>query len=129
MTCLRLDWRTYSRAALARWAAVTFDDAVSVNTGCSFPAPGRAGSRGGQGSGAGERDGDGGQDVDELGGHRARQRAGGARAVTAPHGVPGVSGAAAGVRRARARRQAVTPLPVSTPSPSGNALARACRAA
>jgi hypothetical protein len=33
------------------------------------------------------------------------------------------------VRWARARRQAVTPLPVSTPGPSGNALARACRAA
>ena len=49
--------------------------------------------------------------------------------------VPGgrAAGAAvpgpAGVRPARACRQAVTPLPVSTPSPSGNASARACRAA
>ena len=33
------------------------------------------------------------------------------------------------VRRARARRHAVTPLLVSMPSPSGNAVARACRAA
>ena len=44
-------------------------------------------------------------------------------------GVCGLPGRAAGARWARARRQAVTPLPVSTPSPSGNALARACRAA
>ena len=36
---------------------------------------------------------------------------------------------AAQVRRVTARRQAMTPLPVSTPSPSGNAAARACRAA
>ena len=49
--------------------------------------------------------------------------------------APGLSGAS-GVcapellaRWARTRRQAMTPLPVSTPSPSGNALARACRAA
>ena len=33
------------------------------------------------------------------------------------------------VRWPRARRQAVTPLPMRTPSPSGNAVARACRAA
>jgi hypothetical protein len=36
---------------------------------------------------------------------------------------------AAQVRWARVRRQAVTPLLMRTPSPSGNALARACRAA
>jgi hypothetical protein len=33
------------------------------------------------------------------------------------------------VRWTRARRQVVMPLPVRRPSPSGNALARACRAA
>ena len=59
--------------------------------------------------------------------------------VTGPGSGPGgrVAGAegrvvlvaGALVRWARARRHAVTPLPVSTPSPSGNALARACRAA
>ncbi len=51
------------------------------------------------------------------------------RAVTAPLAAPGLAGVAAGARQARTRRQAVTPLPSSTPSPSGNALARACRAA
>ena len=40
MTCLRVDWRTYSRAVLDRWAAVTFEDAVSVSTGAPFPAKG-----------------------------------------------------------------------------------------
>jgi len=53
----------------------------------------------------------------------------GRAAAAAPADVWVLSGRAAGVRRARARRQAVTPWPVSTPSPSGNALARACRAA
>src|SRR5208283_1736758 len=33
MTCLRVDWRTYSSAGLARCAVVTLDAAVSVNTG------------------------------------------------------------------------------------------------
>jgi len=33
MTCLRLDWRTYKRAVLDRWAAVTFDAAVSGSNG------------------------------------------------------------------------------------------------
>ncbi len=42
-------------------------------------------------------------------------------------GVVPVAGAQ--VRWARACRQAVTPLLVSTPRPSGNAVARACRAA
>ncbi len=59
---------------------MTFDDAVSVNTGAPSP-PGQAGSRcAEQGSGAGQRDGEPGQDMDELGGHRARRqdrRAGG----------------------------------------------------
>ena len=36
MTCLRLDWRTYKRAVLERWAAVTFDAAVSGSIGVSF---------------------------------------------------------------------------------------------
>ena len=59
--------------------------------------------------------------------------------VTGPGSGPGgrVAGAegrvvlvvGALVRWARARRQAVTPLPVSTPRPSGNALARSCGAA
>jgi len=40
MTCLRLDWRTYSRAVLARWAAVTFEDAVPVSTGAPSPPGG-----------------------------------------------------------------------------------------
>ena len=42
--------------------------------GCSFPAPGGAGSGWKDGSGAGQRDGEPGQGVDELGGHRPRQR-------------------------------------------------------
>src|SRR5947207_14466569 len=33
MTCLRLDWRTYKRAVRERWAAVTFDAAVSGSIG------------------------------------------------------------------------------------------------
>src|SRR5260370_32762081 len=33
MTCLRVDWRTYSSAVLPRWAAVTLEAAESVNTG------------------------------------------------------------------------------------------------
>ena len=36
MTCLRLDWRTYKSAVLDRWAAVTFDAAVSGSIGVSF---------------------------------------------------------------------------------------------
>ena len=36
MTCLRLDWRTYKSAVLERWAAVTFDAAVSGSIGVSF---------------------------------------------------------------------------------------------
>jgi hypothetical protein len=43
---------------------------------------------------------------------------------------PGLEALApAGVRWARTRCQAATPLLMSTPSPSGNARARACRAA
>ena len=54
----------------------------------------------------------------------------GACAVRAPAPAgAGVCGAGLLARWARARRQAVTPLPVSTPRPSGNAVARACRAA
>src|SRR5260370_23054260 len=41
MTCLRLDWRTYKRAVLERWAAVTFDAAVSGSIGS--PSAGIAG--------------------------------------------------------------------------------------
>src|ERR1019366_10629363 len=37
MTCLRVDCRIYSRAVLDRWAAVTFDETVSVSTGTPFP--------------------------------------------------------------------------------------------
>ena len=44
-------------------------------------------------------------------------------------GASGVRAPELLARWARTRRQAMTPLPVSTPSPSGNALARACRAA
>src|SRR6266568_7990768 len=40
MTCLRVDWRIYSRAVLARWAAVTFEDGVSVSTGAPSPPGG-----------------------------------------------------------------------------------------
>ena len=50
-TCLRLDWRTYKSAVLERWAAVTLDAAVPVNTVCSFPAG--AGPVSEDGSGAG----------------------------------------------------------------------------
>jgi len=38
-------------------------------------------------------------------------------------------GVAAGMSSARVRCHVVTPLPVSTPRPRGNASARACRAA
>src|ERR1035437_5048641 len=66
-TCLRLDCRTYKSAVLDRWAAVTFDEAVSASTGAPFPAPGRGGTGGWKdGSGAGQRDGEPGQGVDEL---------------------------------------------------------------
>src|SRR5207344_2971905 len=41
MTCLRLDWRTYKSAVLDRWAAVTFDAAVSGSIGS--PSAGMAG--------------------------------------------------------------------------------------
>ena len=64
-----------------------------------------------------------GQGVDELGGHRAGQPAGrGGWRAGRQAGGAALAGGLAEVRRARARRQAVTPLPVSTPSPSGNAL-------
>ena len=43
MTCLRLDWRTYKSAVLARWAAVTFDAAVSGSIGFSFSMSGYGG--------------------------------------------------------------------------------------
>ena len=66
---LEVDWRTYSRAVLDRWAAVTFDEAVSVNTGAPSPGGAVAGW-----SGACQRDGEPGQGVDELGGHRPGQR-------------------------------------------------------
>ena len=125
-TCLRVDWRTYSRAVLARWAAVTFEEAVSVSTGAPSPPRDGAGSGRKDGSGAGQRDGEPGQGVDELGGRRPGQRP---WRRAAGDGAGAVPVAGAQVRWARARRQAVTPLPVSTPSPSGNALARACRAA
>src|SRR6266536_610969 len=72
MTCLRLDWRTYKSAVLDRWAAVTFDAAVSGSIGVSFSKVSRLG--GGAGGGRGERDG--GQGVDELGGHRGREASG-----------------------------------------------------
>ena len=42
--------------------------------GCSFPAPGGAGSWLEDGSGDGQRDGEPGEGVDELGGHRPRQQ-------------------------------------------------------
>jgi hypothetical protein len=54
---------------------------------------------------------------------------GGRGAAAAPDDVRVLAGPGAGVRWATARRQAVMPLPVSTASPSGNALARARRAA
>src|SRR5258708_1267260 len=72
MTCLRLDWRTYKRAVLERWAAVTFDAAVSGSIEASFS--GNSGLGGRAGGGPGERDGR--QDVDELGGHRGRKMGG-----------------------------------------------------
>ena len=49
--------------------------------------------------------------------------------VPSPGGAAGVRAAGPLVRWASTRRQAVTPLLMSTPSPSGNAVARACRAA
>src|SRR5260370_39974878 len=121
MTCLMVDWRTYKRGCRERWAAVTLDAAVSGNTRCSFVV-----GDGGQGAvpartrpartlmssavsaagGAG------------LSPGRVRSAGGGRRA-----------GGAAGARPVMALRHAVTPLPVSTPRPSGNASARACRAA
>src|SRR6266567_1702414 len=70
MTCLRLDWRTYKSAVLDRWAAVTFDAAVSGSIGSPSQMSGRLGGR----AGGGERDGR--QDVDELGGHRGREPGG-----------------------------------------------------
>jgi hypothetical protein len=54
---------------------------------------------------------------------------GGRGAAAAPDDVRVLAGPGARVRWATARRQAVMPLPVSTASPSGNALARARRAA
>jgi len=119
MTCLRLDWRTYSRAVLDRWVAVTFEEAVSVNT--DAPSPGIAGGQVPASATA------------------SPARAWTSSVATGPGSWPGGRAAgedagvvllvAAQVRWARARRQAVTPLLMSTPSPSGNAVARACRAA
>jgi hypothetical protein len=43
MTCLRLDWRTYKKAVLDRWAAVTFDAAVSGSIRVSFGMGGYGG--------------------------------------------------------------------------------------
>ena len=83
--------------------------------------------RGRAGDGPGERDGR--QDADQLGGDRCREPGGlggqvpGGRAAGAA--VPGPAGA----RQARVFRQAVTPPRVSTANPSGNASARACKAA
>src|SRR6266571_4453447 len=60
-TCLRLDWRTYGKAVLARWAAVTFEEAVSVSTGAPSPPRDGTGSGWKDRSGAGQRDGEPGQ--------------------------------------------------------------------
>src|ERR1039457_4682325 len=107
-TCLSVDcW--YSRAALDKWAAVTFDEAVSVNTGAPF-----RGLRGW--SGACQRGGEPGQGVDEVGGHRPGRRggrcwrpcgSGGGRAGQAGQGaLPGghaLTGEHAEAERERAR--------------------------
>src|SRR6516162_2947401 len=68
MTCLRLDWRTYKKAVLDRWAAVTFDAAVSGGIGSPSQMSSRLRGR----AGGGERDGR--QDADQLGGQAGRQR-------------------------------------------------------
>ena len=128
MTCLRLDWRTYSRAVLDEVGGGHLGRRGVGEHGCSFRRGGWRDRGWAAVRPAGEREG--GQDVDELGGQpgpgsarRARVGAGSRRR----RGAGRAGGAAA--RPARARRQAVTPLPVSTPRPSGNASARACRAA
>ena len=105
----------YSRAVLARWAAVTFEEAVSVSTGA--PSPPRDGARSWRQdrSGAGQRDGEPGQGMDELGGHRQRQRrpgrrcwcscgAGGGGAGQAGQGAPPGGDALAG-EHAEAERE------------------------
>src|SRR5260370_613022 len=105
MTCLRLDWRTYKIAVLDRWAAVTFDAAVSGSIGSPSQMSSRLRGR----AGGGERDGR--QDVDELGGHRGRE----------PGGLGGVCAGRLAVGCCRARSgggQAGQGVP-----PGGDALA------
>ena len=111
MTCLRLDWRTYKRAVLERWATVTFDAAVSGSIGVSFNM---------SGYGAGP--------VTDPASATAASALISSAATGAGIWAGRAAGAArpvaAGARPARACRQAVTPLLASTPSPSGNACAR-----
>ena len=108
MTCLRLDWRTYSRAVLERWAAVTFDAAVSVSIGVLLP---RAA---GYGDGrvmvpASARAG---QRADQLGGQRGGQSAAGGAQAGRPAGR-------AAVRCGRGGRQGGQGVPPGGDAPAG----------
>ena len=118
MTCLRLDWRTYKQSRpgqvggghLRRRGIGEHRGLLRDEQPVTGPGRWRSGER------------DGRQGADELGGHRGREPGGPGGAV--PGAGRAAGGGAAGwraARPARACRQAVTPPPVSTPSPSGNA--------